>query len=72
MMGTVYATVSTRIGRGKTISTAAGLLVKLGYKLDPNKEYTDLQMAKNVVIALKKEPIIPNNWLDWKATIRAQ
>lgn len=61
-----FATVTTRIGRGKEISTAAGLLVKLGYKLDPTKEYTDLQIAQFMVKALKKEPTIANNLCDWK------
>ena len=64
----VFATVSTRISRGKDISTAAGLLVKLGYKLDSTKEYTDLYIAKSVVTALKKEPVIHNNLVDWKCS----
>ena len=70
----VFASVSTRIGRGKSISTAAGLLVKLGYgdKLNPDKEYSDKAIAKAVVMALLKEPVIPNNWLDWKYGYRGK
>ena len=46
--------------------------MKLGYKLDLNKEYTDLQMAKNIYIALKKEPIVRIIGLIGRQTIRAQ
>jgi hypothetical protein len=65
-----FPSVTTRMGRGKSISTAIGLLIKLGYgsKLDPTKEYTDKTIARAVVSALKKEPIIPSNICDWKTS----
>ena len=62
--------VTTKIGRGKSISTAAGLLVKLGYDkvFKPGVAYSDLSIAQALVKALKKEPIIANNLCDWKAS----
>lgn len=65
-----WPTVTTRFGRGKEISTAVGLLVKLGYDkaFKPGVEYTDLAIARAMVGALKKEPIIDNNLCDWKAS----
>jgi hypothetical protein len=60
---TVFAYFSTRIGRRKNISTMAGMIVKMGYKL-PN-EASDLQIAKMFSQALKKEPIVEGE-LDWR------
>ena len=69
-----FASVTTRLGRGKEISTAAGLICKLGYdkSFKPGVEYTDLQVAKALVTALKKEPVIANNLCDWKASYSYQ
>lgn len=59
----VFGNVSTRIFRGKSISTAAGLLVKLSYKV-PNP-ITDKQLAMLTEKALKNERIIKAE-LDWR------
>lgn len=60
---TVFPRVVTFFGRGKNISTAAGLIDKLGYKV-PN-EADQLEIAKLLVLALKKEPVIDVE-LDWQ------
>jgi hypothetical protein len=60
---TVFPKVVTFFGRGKSISTAAGLLVKMGYKLPDSAD--QVTIAKLVVMALKKEPIIDVE-LDWQ------
>lgn len=59
---TVFPRVSTGIARGKNLSTAAGLLVKLGYKVP--SEADDKTIAILVVQALKKEPVTDVE-LDW-------
>ena len=63
---TMYVYVSTRIQRRKNISTVAGLIQKMGYKL-PTNELDDLQQAKLFISALKKEPIIGAD-VDWRAS----
>lgn len=60
---TVFSRVSTKIGRGKNISTMAGLINKMGYKLPD--EATPLQIAKLLKAAIAKEPVLYNNMLDW-------
>lgn len=60
---TVFSRVSTKIGRGKNISTMAGLINKMGYKLP--EEATPLQIAKLLKAAIAKEPVLYNNMLDW-------
>lgn len=62
---TVFAIVSTKIGRGKEISTAAALLVKLGVEIP--KEATDKAIATLLINKMKGEAIIRQNLLDWKA-----
>lgn len=59
----VFGNVSTRIFRGKSISTAAGLLVKLSYKVD--NPITDKKLAMMTELALKKERVIKSE-LDWR------
>jgi hypothetical protein len=59
----VFGAVTTRIFRGKNISTAAGLLVVLGYKV-PNPA-TDKQLAMYAEAALKKERVAKAE-LDWR------
>lgn len=59
----VFGGVTTRIFRGKQISTAAGLLTKMGYKV-PNP-ITDKRLAMLVVEALKKERVVKSE-LDWR------
>lgn len=66
---TVFAYVSTKIGRGKEISTAAAILVKLGVEIP--KEATDKQIAMLLVNKMKGEAIIRQNLLDWRATYNA-
>lgn len=60
---TVFPYVNTILGRGKNISTAAGLIVKLGYKLPA--EASDFEIAKLLCLAIKKEPITKVE-LDWQ------
>lgn len=61
---TVFGGVTTRINRGKKISTAGGLVVKYGYKLPA--EASDVDMVKLVTLVLKKEKPIDVE-IDWKA-----
>jgi hypothetical protein len=62
---TLFPRVSTFIGRGKNISTAAGLIAKFGYKVP--SEADALTIAKLLVQALKKEPVcdIEQDWQGW-------
>ena len=64
----VFSYLSTKIGRGKDISTAAAFLVKLGFKL-PN-EANDLTIAQMLLTALKKEKVLRSNLVDWKTGYR--
>jgi hypothetical protein len=59
----VYTNVSTRIWRGKNISTMAGLVVRLGYKI-PDK-LTPKKLATYLEAILKKEPMVKGE-LDWR------
>jgi hypothetical protein len=60
----VFGGVSTRIYRGKSISTAAGLVVKMGFKVQPNP-ITDRQLAQLCEKALKLEKVVKAE-LDWR------
>lgn len=60
---TVFGRVSTKIGRGKNISTMAGLLVKMGFKIP--EEVAPLQLARMMKAAIAKEPILHNCLCDW-------
>jgi hypothetical protein len=59
----IYTRVNTRIWRGKNISTMAGLIVKLGFKI-PDK-LSPKQQALYMQAALKKEPIVKGE-VDWR------
>ena len=59
----VYTRVTTRIWRGKNISTMAGLIVKLGFKI-PDK-LSPKQQALYMQAALKKEPLVKFE-MDWR------
>lgn len=61
----VFTNVSTRVFRGKNISTAAGLIVKLGFKLP--SAISDKKVAQLVEAAVKKEPVITCE-LDWRGS----
>ncbi len=63
----VFATVTTKIGKRKNISTMAGLVGKCGYKVPT--EATDLEIAKLFKAVLAKEPILGAE-LDWEAGYR--
>lgn len=60
----VFSTVTTRIGRGKNISTMAGLMAKGGVNL-PEEEVSELKIFRLMAKWLKKEPVL---WakVDWK------
>lgn len=62
-LATVFSYVNTRIGRGKNISTAAGLIGKLGYKIPD--EADDYSVAKLCAQAIKAEKIAEVE-LDWQ------
>lgn len=59
--------ISTRMARGKKISTCAGLLVKLGYGDKIKANVTDRALAKGLESALKREPLIKAE-LDWRGS----
>jgi hypothetical protein len=63
---TIYVYASTRIPKRKNISTAAGMIVKMGYKL-PTNELDDVQLAKLFSKAIKNEPVIGVD-IDWRAS----
>lgn len=61
--------VSTKIGKRKAISTMAGLIVKLGYKLsrqEGNVKMEHGKVAQMFKAVLAKEPVIKVE-IDWKA-----
>ena len=60
----VFGNVSTRVFRGKNISTAAGLLVKVGVKNLPSP-ISDKKLAQFVEQILKKEVTVKAE-LDWR------
>ena len=59
----VFPRVATFLGRGKNISTAAGLIHKLGFKVP--EEAHQLKIAQLLVQALKREPVTKVE-LDWR------
>jgi hypothetical protein len=59
----VFGGVTTRIFRGKSISTAAGLIVKMGFKVQ--NPITDKQLAQLCEKALKQEKVVKAE-LDWR------
>ena len=59
----VFTRVNTKFGRGKSISTMAGLIVKLGYKI-PNR-LAPKKLALYMDAALKKEPVVRAE-IDWR------
>ncbi len=61
----VFSTVTTKIGRGKNISTMAGLISRLGYKLPDEAE--PLQLFQMLAKILRKEPI-GEVVLDWRGS----
>ena len=61
----IYTQVTTKVWRGKEISTMAGLIVKLGYKI-PNK-VTPKKLAMYMAKALEKEPIVVAE-VDWQGS----
>lgn len=60
----VFGTVTTRIGRGKNISTMAAMIRKCGFKCPD--EATDLEVAQVFRKVLAKEPILHGCELDWQ------
>ena len=62
----VFPRVSTAVGRGKNISTAAGLLAKLGFTKALENELEDKSLAVLVMKALMKE-IVTDVEIDWQA-----
>lgn len=65
----LFSTVTTRIGRGKHISTMAGLIKKCGYKVP--EEATPLEIARLFKKVLAKEPILRGNECDWEGYSKA-
>ena len=66
---TVFPRVTTFIARGKNISTAAGLVVKFGYKIPAEADAKSI--ATLLVMALKKEPVCDVE-LDWRGWSRLE
>jgi hypothetical protein len=63
----VFIYVSTRIARGKKISTMAGMVAKAGFKCPPSA--TDVQIAKLFRQVLKKEPVL-KGLIDWRGAYK--
>ena len=59
-----FQTATTRLGRGKGMSTAAQMLERLGQQI-PNQA-TDRDIAVQLANVIKTEPILPV-WCDWEA-----
>lgn len=65
---TVFTSVSTRISRGKSISTMAGMLVKaITAAKMPKKRLNDAQVAELFLQLLKREPILEGD-VDWRGS----
>lgn len=63
----VFDRINTMIGRGKNLSTMAGLLVKMGISLPP--QATAKQVAMAFSNSIKAEPVLWAN-LDWEARVQ--
>lgn len=61
----VFMTVTTKLGRGRKISTCAGMIKKLGFK--PPEEMDDKMQAMMLIDALKKEKMVVGE-VDWRAS----
>jgi hypothetical protein len=59
----VYTNVNTRVYRGKNISTMAGLVVKMGFKIP--ETLSPRKLALYMEAALRKEPVVKGK-LDWR------
>lgn len=66
---TVFATVTTKIGRGKAISTMAAIFIKMGFKFKDNR-VTPLSQVQHLAAGLKQEPIIKQNLIDWQGSYK--
>lgn len=64
----VYDMVTTRMFRGKDISTMAAVFLKSGYKL-PNLTISCKKLASLMVQVLKKEPIVKAE-IDWRGSYK--
>lgn len=65
-----YANFSTKIYRGKPLSTIAALIIKLGYspfaKNSQTQEVSDGELLKKLAKIAAQSPIIKNVFLNWR------
>lgn len=62
-LATVFPYVNTLIGRGKSISTAAGLLVKLGFKIPDQADDYTIALLCGKAIRMEKIVDVECDWL---------
>ncbi len=62
----VFPTVTTRIGRGKELSTMADLIVRLGAGKHLKPEMNDFEVAELFSKILDKEPVFKKVPCDWE------
>lgn len=63
----VFQSMTTRLGRGKHISTAAGFIKKLGFKVPA--EADDLEIVTLLVEVLRQEKVLFGE-VDWRAAFK--
>lgn len=68
----VFPTVTTRIQRGKDISTAAGLVVKLGYKIPEEDDEFGIAKLCAKVVKAEKTTWVELDWTGWSKELKKQ
>jgi len=63
----VFPMVSTRLGRGKELSTMADLIIRCGYGKNLKSEMNDYEVAELFNKMVDKEPILKHVECDWEA-----
>lgn len=68
----VFPTVTTRLGRGKELSTMADLIVRLGYGKHIKGEMSDFDVAKVFSAVMDKEPVLKGVECDWEGGYKTE
>jgi hypothetical protein len=67
----VFPTVTTRLGRGKMLSTMADMIVRCGFGKHLKEEMTDFDVAALFNKVLAKEPVLKGVECDWEGGYKA-